>query len=746
MQEPEPLLSHIHGPEDIKCLSLSELNRLAAEIRETIVSTVSRNGGHLASNLGVVELTIALHRVFNSPKDKIVWDVGHQCYAHKLLTGRFGDFSGLRRIGGLAGFPKGSESPHDAFNTGHASTSISAALGLLAGDRIQGGDAMAIALIGDGALTGGAAYEGLSHAGQLGLPLVVILNDNKMSIGANVGGLSKYLSRLSMKARYQSFRRRFDAMAKRLPYVGDVFFEAVVRMKRAVKAVFYTDNFFVDLGFEYVGPIDGHNLPTLLQVFEDVRKLGRPVVIHVITRKGKGYSYAEDDPGSYHGVGSFSVAGGLKAGRPPAMSSGGEGRLLEAAEDVGPTFTETFGAAILEAADRDPEVTAITAAMEKGTGLSPFKKAFPRRFFDVGIAEEHAVIFAAGLAARGLKPVTAIYSTFIQRSIDQIIHDVSLQNLPVILALDRSGFVGEDGETHQGLFDIALLRPVPNMTILAPAGKSELKLMLKWALEQGAGLGRGPIAIRYPKDHCPAEIPAFSQALERGRGVWISGPGKTSGAALNGGAIGVAANCSALAEQPVCKPSGFASDGNSQGVCLAFTGGLYREVRDAAERLAAGGIGADLYNLRFLKPVDEDYLADIINRYQLTVFIEEGVRAGGFGEYAAELALRRGCAGKILVLAVPEHFVSLGTRVELVRMNGLDGEGIAAGVLGALPPALAHVAAANPAQAAADSALRQALAGTVLQQTAQASAGPVLQQAAPIQAAAEPVPSRVELR
>jgi 1-deoxy-D-xylulose-5-phosphate synthase len=710
MQEPESLLSHIRSPEDVKCLSLPELNRLAEEIRETIVSTVSRNGGHLASNLGVVELTIALHRVFNSPKDKIVWDVGHQCYAHKLLTGRFDDFPGLRRKGGLAGFPKGSESPHDAFNTGHASTSISAALGLLAGDRIQGGDAMAIALIGDGALTGGAAYEGLSHAGQLGLPLVVILNDNKMSIGANVGGLSKYLSRLSMKARYQSFRRRFDAMAKRLPYVGDVFFEAVVRMKRAVKAVFYTDHFFVDLGFEYVGPIDGHNLPALIQVFEDVKKLGRPVVIHAITRKGKGYGYAEDDPGSYHGVGSFSVAWGLNAGRPPVLSSGGE----PVAAVPGPTFTEAFGAAILEAAAGDPKVTAITAAMEKGTGLSPFKKAFPRRFFDAGIAEEHAVIFAAGLAARGLKPVAAIYSTFIQRSIDQVIHDVSLQNLPVILALDHSGFVGEDGETHQGLFDIALFRPIPNMTILAPAGESELKLMLKWALEQGAGgmdggagPDRGPIAIRYPKGRCPAEIPPFSQALEKGRGVWISG---TADATVPDGDL----SRSALA---------------GQSVCLAFTGGLYREVRDAAERLAVCGIGADLYNLRFLKPVDEDYLADIMNRFRLTVFIEEGIRAGGFGEYAAELALRRGCGGKILVLAVAEHFVSLGTRAELIRMNGLDGEGIAAGVLGALPPAPGQAAATGPV-------------------SAQAAAGPMLQQAAavPVLAAAEPVSGRAELR
>ncbi|GHT57245.1 hypothetical protein FACS1894109_08780 [Spirochaetia bacterium] len=520
---------------------------------------------------------------------------------------------------------------------------------------------MAVAVIGDGALTGGTAYEGLSHAGQLGLPLVVILNDNKMSIGANVGGLSKYLSRLSMKARYQKFRRTFDAMAKKLPFIGDVFFDLVVRMKRAVKAVFYTDNFFVDLGFEYVGPIDGHNISALIQVFEDVRKLGRPVVIHVITRKGKGYGYAEDDPGTYHGVGSFSVVGGLNAGQQPAAVS-----AEHSTEIFRPTFTEAFGAAILEAAQGDARVAAITAAMEKGTGLSPFKKALPARFFDVGIAEEHALIFAAGLAVQGFKPAAAIYSTFIQRSIDQIIHDVSLQNLPVILALDRAGFVGDDGETHQGLFDIALFRPVPNMTILAPAGESELRLMLNWALEQGPDLDLGPIAIRYPKGLCPGEIPEFSQVLKKGRGVWIRGGLGASGAVAPKGAT---VSDSAKAESPVC---------------LAFTGGLYGEACAAAEQLARRGIGTDLYNLRFLKPIDENYLADIMNRYELTVFIEEGIRSGGFGEYAAELALRRDCVGKVLVLAAPEHFVSLGTRAELIHMNGLDGEGIAAGVIKAL--------------------------------------------------------------
>ncbi|MDR1899574.1 MAG: 1-deoxy-D-xylulose-5-phosphate synthase [Treponema sp.] len=644
MHDSVSLLSGIRDPGDLRKLSIGELNRLAAEIRGIIVSTVSRTGGHLASNLGVVELTIALHRAFDSPDDKIVWDVGHQCYAHKLLTGRRDEFSGLRRAGGLAGFPKRSESPHDAFNTGHASTSISAALGLLAGERIRGGKARAVAVIGDGALTGGMAYEALSHAGQLGLPLVVILNDNKMSIGPNVGGLSKYLSRLSMKAKYQLFRRTFDAIAQRIPFFGDIFFEVVLRLKRAVKAVFYTDNFFVDLGFEYVGPIEGHHIRSLVELFDDVKRLERPVVIHVITRKGKGYCYAEDDPGRYHGVGSFSVAGGLGAARVPEENRGA------AFPGKRPAFTDVFGEAILALAKRDAGVTAITAAMEKGTGLPAFKKAFPERFFDVGIAEEHAVTFAAGLAARGLRPVTAIYSTFIQRSTDQIIHDVALQELPVIFALDRAGFVTGDGETHQGLFDISLFRAAPNMTILTPAGASELRAMLDWALDKRGRAGEtGPVMIRYPKAFCPAEDPAFSLPLREGRGVFV---GRGRDAAFRRGVP----------------------------VCLAFTGGLYPQVLDAAEKLAAGNIAADCYNLRFLKPVDEDYLGSLMDDYALMVFIEEGLRGGGFGEYAADLALRRGSSGRVLVLAAGDDFAAQGTREELLRMNRLDGEGIVASV------------------------------------------------------------------
>ncbi|MDR2446217.1 MAG: 1-deoxy-D-xylulose-5-phosphate synthase [Treponema sp.] len=620
--EDTPLLSHIGEPYDIARLDYSALTELAAEIRKVIIATVSRNGGHLASNLGVVELTIALHRIFHSPHDKIVWDVGHQCYTHKLLTGRYTggkSFSQLRQMGGVAGFPKYSESPHDAFNTGHASTSISAALGLLAADWLKGGERRMIAVIGDGALTGGLAYEALSHAGQLGLPLIVILNDNAMSISKNVGGLSKYLSRLSMKAKYQSFRRGFDALVKKTPGIGETLYNIIYRLKRAVKAIFYTDNFFVDLGFEYVGPINGHNIAQLENLLSDVRKLDHPVVVHVITQKGKGYKYAEANPSAYHGVSAFSIDEGIAAIAEPNTRM---------------SFTSAFGEAIVEAAARNSAVAAITAAMERGAGLAPFKERFPERLFDVGIAEGHAVTFAAGLAYQGFRPVVAVYSTFAQRAYDAVIHDVSLQELPVVFCLDRAGFVGGDGETHQGLFDIAFFRMAPNMTILAPAGRSELKAMLDFALSS-----QNAVMIRYPKADCPEECAKFAAPLENGRGVFIRR--------------------------------------NNAPLCIAFTGSLYTQALDAAERLAAWGVATDIYNLRFLKPIDEDYLAGLMDAYKLIVFAEEGVRSGGFCEYAASLAVERRCHAHVATLSAGEQFDSLGNRDELLRINGLDGEGIA---------------------------------------------------------------------
>lgn len=620
------ILSTIHAPDDLKRLSHTELVELAVEIREAIIAAVSENGGHLASNLGVVELTIALHRVFHSPEDKIVFDVGHQCYTHKLLTGRWELFPRLRQAGGLAGFPKRSESIHDSFNTGHASTSISAAVGLLAGERLKGGNGRTIAVIGDGALTGGMAYEALSHAGQLSLPLIVILNDNKMSISPNVSGLSKYLSRLSMKAKYQSFRRSFDSIVQDIPLFGKSLFKGINRMKRAVKAAFYMDNFFVDLGFEYVGPIDGHDEPQLEKILQDVKKLDHPAVVHVITKKGKGYRLAEENPDIYHGVSSFSVKKGVD--------------LLKSKKKYGGClFTDAFSEGIVEAASRDIQVVAVTAAMESGTGLTPFREKFPSRFFDTGITEEHAVTFAVGLALQGFKPVVAIYSTFIQRAMDQVIHDVSLQDAGVVFCLDRAGFVPGDGETHQGLYDIALFRAVPHMTILAPACGSELQAMLHYALCLST-----PAMIRYPKAVHPDNPLPFAAPIEKGRGVF---------AQRNGGKI-----------------------------CIAFSGSLYAQVLDAADRLADQGVIADLYNLRFLKPVDEAYLVSLVNVYETFAVVEEGTSAGGFGEYAASLTERHGCSARLLTLAVAENAVTLGTREELLRLNGLDGAGIAAVLLG----------------------------------------------------------------
>jgi len=632
------MLQNIKSPDDIKKLALKELKLLADEIRAKIVSTVSDNGGHLASNLGVVELSIALHRVFDSPSDRIIWDVGHQCYAHKLLTGRYDNFHTLRQAGGLSGFPKKSESPHDAFNTGHASTSISAALGLLTAERLQGGKGHVAAVIGDGALTGGMAYEALSHAGHLKLPLIVILNDNKMSISPNVGGISKYLSRLSMKTKYQTFRRHFDAMAKKIPFIGGAFFNLVLRLKRAVKAVFYIDNFFVDLGFEYVGPIGGHNIKVLIDVLNDVKRIKLPVVIHVVTRKGKGYSFAEYDPDSYHGVSSFSVDSGISAEENASLQT------KKPADRV--TFSQCFSGIILDAAEKNKRITAVTAAMQTGTGLTPFAEAYPDRFFDVGIAEEHAVTFAAGLAANGMIPVAAVYSTFMQRSVDQVIHDTAMQKLPVIFALDRAGLVGADGETHQGLFDISIFKSVPNMTILSPAGENEMRLMFDWALNSEPR--EGPVIIRYPKAHCPHETEEFSMPLEKGRGVWIKKSEK-------------------------------------KDVCLVFTGSLYNEVKKAAEILKEKNIESDLYNLRFIKPVDEDYFISIINGYKLICLIEEGIKEGGFSEYAASLCLRKNCKAKIIINAVESGFLeddnALGAREELLEKARLDSKSIAAGVI-----------------------------------------------------------------
>ena len=610
------ILAGIKSPRDIQNLSAQELKSLSAEIRKKIIEVVGANGGHLASNLGVVELTIAMHRVFSSPEDSFIWDVGHQCYTHKLLTGRYDRFTTIRKKDGLSGFPKKDESPHDVFDTGHSSTSISAAYGLLMARRLAGNPGKVVAVIGDGALSGGMALEALSHAGQGDNDLIVILNDNKMSISPNTGALSEYLSRLAAGSKYQKFKDRFSRFVTLVPFLGKPLAKFAHNFKRGLKGLVFKDNLFVDLGFEYVGPLNGHNIEELEKVLRDVKSHKRPVVVHVITRKGKGYSLAENDPATFHGIGPFCISDGT----------------VEKFDTT--SFTEAFSRALLDEAAKDSRVVAITAAMSKGTGLAPFQHRYPERFFDVGIAEQHAVTFAGGLAAGGGRPVVAIYSTFMQRAVDQVIHDVALQRLPVVFALDRSGAVPDDGETHQGLYDIALFRPVPGVSILCPASVIEMKLMLSWALAQDM-----PVMLRYPKGACPTELPAFSLPLETGRGVFTHQDGSDS--------------------------------------LIVCTGGIYGEVHEAANMLARAGTPVDSYVIRFIKPLDEAYFLDAVSSYRSVVFVEDGIETGGIAEYLADLVRRERPLIKTATLAFGELFYPQGTRSEILASAGLSSPHIA---------------------------------------------------------------------
>ncbi len=583
MKNNAAILDTIQSPKDLRRIPQDTLPTLAQEIRERIIDVVLKNGGHLASNLGAVELTLALHRSFKTPKDMIFWDVGHQCYTHKIITGRNDSFDSLRQKDGLSGFPKRNESEHDAMEAGHSSTSISGGLGALAGKRLQGDTGKVIAVIGDGALTGGMAYEGLNYAGHLGKDFIVVYNDNNMTISPNVGGLSfnsnlsklsSYVSRATATPFYQKIRKKIDKGIRGIPILGYRLFELMVRVKRAVKAAFLKETIFTELGFDYVGPIDGHSISQMIRVFEDIKSMNKPVLVHVVTQKGKGHSLAEGDPSSYHGVA-------------PVKQVDGK------VEKVKPiSYTQAFAGSLNSAAERDERIVAISAAMAKGTGLSYFQERFPERFFDVGIAEQHAVTFSAGLALSGLKPVLAVYSTFMQRAVDQVIHDIALPNLPVVIAMDRSGLVAGDGETHQGLYDIPLFRSVPGMTILAPATSGEMSLMIDWALDR-----EGPVMIRYPKDVCPDRKREETQAIETGRGTMM--------------------------------------EENDGSVLLVSVGGLYSQAREAVNILAKDGIDADLYNIRFIKPLDEAHLVELFSRYRQVLLFEDGAEKGGIGETIA---------------------------------------------------------------------------------------------------------------
>ncbi|MFO7849154.1 MAG: 1-deoxy-D-xylulose-5-phosphate synthase [Spirochaetia bacterium] len=625
MKGEQTLLNKIDSPEKLKELAQEKLPLLAEEIRERIIDVVMRNGGHLASNLGVVELTLALHRTFITPKDMIFWDVGHQCYTHKILTGRNDQFDTVRKKDGLSGFPKRDESDHDAMEAGHSSTSISAGVGALAGKRLLEDEGKVIAVIGDGALTAGMAYEGLNFAGHLGKDFIVVYNDNNMSISPNVGGLSlnsnlsklsSYVSRAAATPFYQRIRERIDRKIRGIPILGYKLFELMVLLKRAIKAAFLKESLFTELGFDYVGPIDGHSISHMTSVFEDVKRMNGPVVVHVVTQKGKGYALAEEDPSGYHGIS-------------PVKNVDGK------IEKVNPlTYTQTFALSLHRAAEKDKRVVAISAAMSQGTGLSNFQEHFPERFFDVGIAEQHAVTYAAGLALSGLKPVIAIYSTFMQRAVDQVIHDVALPGLPVIFAMDRSGMVGGDGETHQGLYDIPLFRSIPGISIVAPAGSGEMDLMLDWALTKS-----GPVMIRYPKDICPEQKNGDTPPIIEGRGAFV--------------------------------------EENSGDMLLVSVGGLYSHAREAVNTLTREGMHVDLYNLRFIKPLDEEYLMDLFSRYSQVMLVEDGAEQGGVGEALSSAVLKKALKTNYRWYGVPDRFFSQADRDELIVLSGLDSVSIA---------------------------------------------------------------------
>ena len=619
------LLSKIHSPQNLKNLSQSEIIQLAQEIRKEIINVVGKNGGHLASNLGVVELTLALHRVFESPKDAIIWDVSHQCYTHKLLTDRYKDFQTLRQKDGISGFTNTQESVHDFFINGHSSTSISSALGLLTARELNNDSGKVIAVIGDGALTGGMAYEALSHAGQLCKNLIVVLNDNQMSIDHNTGAVSRYLSRLTMTGGYQSFRYKVDKLIDKIPYIGRPFEKFIFRFKRALKGLFLTNNLFVDLGFEYVGPLDGHNEALLEKVLKKVSHLHRPVVVHVITKKGRGYSPAENNPELFHGIGPFQISDGT----------------VETFDTT--SFTEAFSQIICQKAQENKDIVAITAAMAKGTGLTSFSIKYPERFFDVGIGEEHAVTFAGGLAKGGKIPVTCIYSTFMQRSVDQMIHDIALQKAHAVFMLDRAGAVPADGVTHQGIFDISLFRPIPDLEILSPVSQNDLKLCFDWAVDKGTC-----VVIRYPKLSCPTEFPQFSSPVELGRGIFMP--------------------CTEFVIENVTEKQ---LETHKNKVLVVLTGGMYPEAQKAVRSVLLEDGYADMYILRFIKPFDESYFLELAKKYYGIVFVEDGVKIGGICEYLKSILAENGILNTKL-LGFDDKFFSHGTRDEILEAAGLS--------------------------------------------------------------------------
>lgn len=611
------ILNTVSSPKDIKNLSYGELAELANELRSKLVETVSETGGHLASSLGVVELTLALHRILDSPTDKIIWDVGHQSYVHKLITGRRETFSTLRQYGGIAGFPKKSESEHDFFDAGHASNSISVALGMAEARDKKGDHEHIVAVIGDGSLTGGIAYEALNQAGHLNTRLIVVLNDNEMSISPNVGAMSTYLAQVRLDPGHAKLRHEIEKRIRKLPAIGEFVYDIGMHVKESVKALLVPGMLFEELGFTYIGPIDGHDVKELEQNLNIAKQVEGPVLIHVVTKKGLGYAPAVERPDKWHGIAPF-------------VKRTGE---LRSSSEL-PTYTEVFGDTMVDLARNDKKIVAITAAMCSGTGLDKFAKEFPERFYDVGIAEQHAVTFAAGLAIEGFKPVVALYSTFLQRSFDQIMQDVVLQELPVVFAVDRAGLVGEDGPTHHGAFDLTYLRSVPGLVIMAPKDEDELRHMLNTAITM-----EKPIAIRYPRDKgLGVDISGNYELIPEGKGeILIQG-----------------------------------SD-----VCLLAVGRMVQASVDAAQMLQERGISASVVNMRFIKPLDTELAGWAKDNHRLVVTVEESSLMGGFGSAVLEFLAEQSNTTPVLRLGLPDRFISHGSMKRLLAEVGLDANGIA---------------------------------------------------------------------
>ncbi len=620
MRDENMVLEKINDTNDIKKLDQEELKQLPEEIRQFLIQSLSRTGGHLASNLGVVELTIALHLTLDLPKDKLIWDVGHQSYTHKILTGRKEGFAGLRQLDGMSGFPKRNESDCDCFNTGHSSTSISAGLGLAAARDLRGEKYKVVSVIGDGALTGGMAFEALNNASKLDTNFVIVLNDNDMSISPNVGGMSQYLGGIRTAGVYQDLKNGVMESLNRIPVYGERLVRRIRRTKSGIKQLFIPGMLFEDMGILYLGPVDGHDVDKMTAMLRKASRVNGPVLVHVLTQKGRGYEPAVRHPARFHGTEPFEIETGL---------------VLQKKKKA--AYTDIFSTVMRKLGDRDERVTAVTAAMETGTGLKRFHNMFPERFFDVGIAEGHAVTFAAGLAAGGRRPVFAVYSSFLQRAYDQILHDVCLQDLPVVFAVDRAGIVGSDGETHQGIFDISYLRTIPNMTLLAPKNKWEFSDMIKFAINFGH-----PAAIRYPRGEAFDGLSEFRAPVVYGKGEVLYEEGRV--------------------------------------VLLAY-GSMVKTALAVRELLQQEGIACALINLRFAKPLDTQLLAHAASTYQLAVTMEENVRTGGMGEAVCEYLRSIGAGLAVLQIAAADEFVPHGNVEELKRRLGLDAQSIAKKVM-----------------------------------------------------------------